>query len=630
MLLRWGARLGRVRVNPAHAVVAGYLVGAVLVTWRLWADPASRAVAGNVSDADLFAWFFHYAATAVAHGRLPPLTTTVLNATRGVNLMWNTAMLLPGVLLAPVTLAFGPQVSLTLMTTIGFAGSATALFFVLRRWGVSVSAAGLAGAVYGFSPALLQSAIGHYHLQFAVLPPLIVDRVLRLATSRGRPWLRNAVWLGVLCAAQIFIAEEVLAETVLAVVLLLAIIALGEPRLARDRVLAVFGGVGVASGTLLVLAGYPLWVQFFGPLVQHGSSFPLDAFHNVDSAFVTPSRYLLFHTASSAAAAARFPYGPAEYLAYLGWPLLAALIALTVVCRRHVAVASCAFVFIVLEVLSLGANVRLRGTGPTITLPWGWLIRVPLLGLGLPDRLSIVADGFAAAMIGFGLDALAARARSAGRPRQIAVLWVLAVAAVLPLTPLPLPTVSVPALPAGWQAAFTALRLPRGAPVLTVPVPAAGPLTAPMRWQADSGSPARLIGGYFLGPDRTGHAALDGGSLRPTAMYIDQLWLGERPPSVPTKAQVRGDLDYWRPAAVVAVTRLDSPLGRYLTGLFGPPLIRAGQVIAWRLGASATEAAVRRSRHARVPDARVAAILGSRSDHQVRYPAVTGSASPGM
>ncbi|HXZ66720.1 MAG TPA: glycosyl transferase, partial [Streptosporangiaceae bacterium] len=162
-----GGEVRRVRVNPAHAVAAGYLAGALLVTWRLWADPASRAVAGNVSDANLIAWFFRYAATAVAHGRLPALTTTALNAPQGVNLMWNASMLLPGVVLAPVTLAFGPQVSLTLMTTLGFAGSAGALCYVLRRRGVSVAAAALAGAVYGFSPALLQSAIGHYNLQFA-------------------------------------------------------------------------------------------------------------------------------------------------------------------------------------------------------------------------------------------------------------------------------------------------------------------------------------------------------------------------------------------------------------------------------------------------------------------------------
>ena len=592
-----GGKVRRVRVNPAVAVTAGYLAGAVLLTWRLWADPASRAVAGNAQDADAFAWFFRYAATAVVHGRLPALTTTALNAPQGVNVMWNNFMLLPGIVLAPITLTFGPQLSLTLMTTLGFAGSATALFFVLRRWGVSVGAAGLAGAVYGFSPALLQSAIGHYNLQFAVLPPLIADRVLRLASPRGRGWLRNAVWLGVLCTAQIFIAEEVLAETAIALVLLLAALLLGEPRLARDRALRMLGGVALAGGTLLMLAGYPLWVQFFGPLVQHGSPFPLGAYQTDDAAFVVPSGYLVFHTASSAAAAARFRYGAPEYLAYLGWPLVAALIALVVVCRRHVAMASCAIVFMLLEILSFGARTQIPGTAATVSLPWDWLTRLPLLGSGLADRLPILADGFAAAMIGFGLDVLAAWARCAGRQRLIAALWSGAAFAVLPLTPLPLPTASVPRLPVGWQAAFAALRLPPGAPVLTVPVPA-GQLTAPMRWQADTGNPSSLIGGYFEGPDRSGHAALDGVGLRPTALYMDRLWIGDPPRSVPTKAQVEQDLKYWRPAAVVAVTRADSVLGRYLVGLFGRPSFRAGQVIAWRLGPG-SQLADRDSRDAR-------------------------------
>ena len=604
----------RIRVNPGLAVAAGYLAGAVLVTWRLWADPASHAVAGNAQDANLFAWFMRYAATAVAHGRLPALTTTALNAPQGVNVMWNTFMLLPGVLLAPITLAFGPQVSLTLMTTLGFAGSAAALFYVLRRWGVSAAAAGLAGAVYGFSPALLQSAIGHYNLQFAVLPPLIIDRVLRLATGRGDAWLTDSMWLGALCAAQIFISEELLADTAVAVVLLLAALALGEPRLARDRALTVLGRVGVASCTFLVLAGYALWVQLFGPLVQHGRVFPLSAYHNSDAVFVTPSRYLLFHTASSAATAARFSYGAPEYLAYLGWPLLAALIVLAVVCRRHVVVASCAIVFTLLEILSFGPRGLIPGTTVTVSLPWGWLARLPLLGNGLPDRFPILADGFAAAMIGFGIDALATKARSAGRKWPIAALWLVTVAAVLPLTPLPLPAASVPALPAGWQAAFAALRLPAGAPVLTVPVPY-GLLTAPMRWQADTGNPSSLIGGYFQGPNQTGHATLDGLGLLPTAMYLDRLWLGNRPGPVPAKAQVEQDLKYWRPAAVVAVTRAGSLLGRYLTTLFGAPSIRAGQVIAWRL-IPGSETADRNIRQARPTDTEWLGIPSSSSDQR--------------
>ena len=558
----------RVRLNPALVVAACYLAGALIVTSRLWADPAVRIAAGNPQDADAFAWFLRYDATAVAHGRPPALITTALNAPQGVNVMWNNFMLLPGMLLAPVTMAFGPQVSLTLLTTLGFAGSAAALYYVLRRWGVSAGAAGLAGAIYGFSPALLQSAIAHYNLQFAVLPPLIVDRVLRLAIPRGSTRRRDSVWLGVLCAAQIFISEELLAETALAVLLLLAVLAAGAPRLARDRAGTVLGGLAVAGGTVLVLAGYPLWVQFFGRLGQHGSRFSPDSFENVATGFVIPSKYLLFHTAGSAAAAARFLYGAPEYLAYLGWPLLAALIVVTVVCRRHVALTACAMVFVVFEMLSLGAHGRIPGTDTIVSLPWSWVTHLPLLGLGLPDRLSIVADGFAAAMIGFGLDALVARTAGAGRPWAAVALW----------------SAAAPALPAGWQTVFRALRVPASAPVLIVPVPAASPVTAPMRWQADSGSPASLIGGYFQGPDRNGHASLDGTGLPLTAQYLDQLWSGDPPRSAPTRTVVEEDLTYWHPAAVVAVTHPDSRLGRYLTALFGPPSVQAGQVIAWRLG----------------------------------------------
>src|SRR5258708_5111004 len=73
-----------------------YVLAAVAVTWHLWADPASRTIAGNPNDADLFAWFLRYDAMAVAHGKLPALVTAAMNAPQGINVMWNTAMPLPG------------------------------------------------------------------------------------------------------------------------------------------------------------------------------------------------------------------------------------------------------------------------------------------------------------------------------------------------------------------------------------------------------------------------------------------------------------------------------------------------------------------------------------------------------
>ena len=122
-----------------------------------------------------------------AHWRLPALVTAAMNAPQGVNVMWNTFLLLPGRAARPGDAArSGRRPRLTVLTTVGFAGSAASLFCVLRRWEVSLGAAALAGAVYGFSPALLHASIGHYNLQLAILPPLIIDALLRLCL-RSRP-----------------------------------------------------------------------------------------------------------------------------------------------------------------------------------------------------------------------------------------------------------------------------------------------------------------------------------------------------------------------------------------------------------------------------------------------------------
>jgi hypothetical protein len=565
-------------------ILGGYLLAAVAVTGRLWADPASHMVAGNPNDADFFAWFLRYDASAVAHGRLPALVTAAMNAPQGINVMWNTSLLLPGVLLTPVTLLLGPQTALTLLMTVGFAGSAAALFLVLRRWDVSTGSAALAGAVYGFSPALLQAGIGHYNLQFAVLPPLIADAALRLCV-RSRAPVRDGIWLGLLATAQFFTGEELLLLTAIAVVLLVAVLALGRPRAIPGRCAVAAAGFGVAAAVMLLLAGYALWIQFFGPLTQRGSSFTPDFFKNDLTGFVTPSGYLLFHTAASAAAAASYQGGAPEYLAYLGWPLIGVLAVAALACWRQPAVRATAVTLAVAELLSLGGHPLVGGTvQPGVTLPWHWLENLPVIGTALPDRLSIVADGAAAALLAFALDrarAWSATARSV-RSRWLAPLaTAVAVVACLPLIPRPLPSADTAPVPAGWSAAFTALRLPAHARVLVVPVPTAT-LTAALRWQADTGEPGSLNGGYFVGPAWNGQAYVEGNGVAVTAQYLDRIWSGGPSAPAPARSQVRSDLDNWRPAAVVAVTRLNSPLGHYLVGLFGRPAIQSGSVLAWR------------------------------------------------
>ena len=153
--------------------------------------------AGDRGDVDLFAWFVQYAATAVSHGQLPALFTTAMNAPVGISLMWNTSFLLPGVLLSPVTLLWGPQVSLTVALTLGFAGSAAALFWVLRRWGAVSARPRSAGRSTGF-PGTRDR--GPRPLPSAVRGPAAADRRCRRppghrsrARRQDRPLARAAL-----------------------------------------------------------------------------------------------------------------------------------------------------------------------------------------------------------------------------------------------------------------------------------------------------------------------------------------------------------------------------------------------------------------------------------------------------
>jgi hypothetical protein len=573
-------------------VLALYLAGALAVTWRLWVSPASRVQVGDPTDVDLFAWFIRYSAESVAHGGLPHLVTTAMNAPRGVNLMWNTSLLLPGVLLTPVTLLAGPQVSLTVLLTLGFAGSAATMFWVLRRWSVSTWPAALGGAVYGFSPAMAASGIGHYHVQFAVLPPLIIDALLRIMTGRGRP-VRTGVWLGVLTAVQLFTGEELLLDTAVAGLVIAVVLILVNTREVAGRAASAAAGLGSAAVAALVLAGYGLWVQFHGPLTEHGSPWKVTHFRNRAAAFVTPGSNLVLHTKADAAAMAAHPSYVVEYVAYLGWPLLVVLLAATIRYwadrRIRVAALSCA----VLEIFSLGTVQVVRGvTVPPALLPWSWLRHLPVLSQVLPDRLSILADGLAATVLAVALSLALTRAREAGGGWwRRAIPVAIAVIAVLPLVPLPYQVTRVGQPPPGYRAAFSRLALPRDARVLVLPV-AYGHQSLPLRWYAETGLPGSMNGGYFIGPERNGQARSYGGpALQDFAISIDSLWgmstpvhgqAAQPPVHAPTPAALRSWVARWRPAAVVAVTRRSSRLGRLLTAVFGPPDFAVGRVLGWR------------------------------------------------
>ncbi|HXW45970.1 MAG TPA: hypothetical protein VEL03_14345 [Streptosporangiaceae bacterium] len=580
---------GRSRVP--YLVIAGYLIGAVYVTGRLWPDPASRAQGGDLHDVDQMTWFMRYSEQAVARFQLPALVTHALNAPHTVNLMWNTSLLLPGVIMAPVTFIGGPQVSLNVLLALGFFLSASTMYLVLRRWGARIASAALGGALYGFSPAMIGSGIGHYHLVLAMLPPLMIDAMLRIVTGRGRAW-RNGLWLGLLASGQLFIGEEALIDTAIAGAVLLIMLAACRPRAVLGQARGSLAGFATAAGLALVLCGHALWVQFHGThaggaynVVSHDGH--MTHLYTIPYAFVVPSNMLVVHNNWSASVAASYPQPAPEYLAYLGIPLIVVLLAAGIYFWRRLPVRVAFLTFLGLELLSLGGQPI--GPYPGFLLPWYWLQNLPMLSSTLPDRLSILADGAAAAVLAFALDEVRARRAARGsRPwRQPAVLgFAVAALALLPLVPLPYLPSRVAMVPGGYVGAIVEMHLPADAPVLVVPVPNGG-LTRPMRWQADKGIPLEIIGGDFIDASvrgRTSRSGRAGETL--LGDYMDDLWANNAPGPVPTQAQIRAQMAAWKPAGLVADALPTTPLGQFLIKEFGPPTVMYARFMAWRLGPS--------------------------------------------
>jgi hypothetical protein len=573
-----------------------YLLAAYYTTSTLWMNAAGLRQQGDPQDVNQATWFISYTAAAIEHLRLPALSTMAMNAPHGVNLMWNTSLLLPGIIVTPITASFGPQVSLTVLLAIGFAGSAASMYYVLRYWQAGPLAAALGGFLYGFSPALVDSGIGHYSLVLAMLPPLIIDRVLRLVTERGSP-VRNGLWLGLLVAAQLFIAEEGLVDTIIATVVLLVVLGACRPREVLGQIRPLVVGLATGGVLALVLCARALWVQFHGVRASSAAATVIISYqgHNTNLgtlpyAFINPASTVLLHTTTTGKIANLYPQPLPEYLAYLGVPLIIVLLAAIVYFWSYLPIRVAGVTCLILEWLAMGAAPMRPGTFtlPRFLLPWEAVQHLPVVGGMVPDRLCILADAAAAVVLAFALD----RARKVGpfaRWRRGGLIAAgIAIVALIPIVPTPYLTEFTGRPPGGWSATFEALHLRPDARVLIVPYPYSA-TSQVLRWQAVSGYPHTMIGGDFIAPNQPAHLSRAGRSaMTPTSYYLNYLYDGSISYPTPSDATIRANLAAMQPNAVVAETLPGSPLANFLIKWFGPPTTDNYKVMGWRLKAGAT------------------------------------------
>src|SRR5712692_166875 len=109
-----------------------YVLLAVALSSSTGADPG-RSWIGSTKDPALFIWYLGWIPHELTQGH-NPLFTDYLSYPPGVNLMWNTSMIFPALLLWPVTALFGPVVAYNLLITAGVGLSAWGGFLAARRF----------------------------------------------------------------------------------------------------------------------------------------------------------------------------------------------------------------------------------------------------------------------------------------------------------------------------------------------------------------------------------------------------------------------------------------------------------------------------------------------------------------
>jgi len=560
---------GAVRRDARGLVVLlGYLLAAIAVLGRLWADPGRRYLVDGGQDQNQWEWFFAVTARAVTHLD-DPLFTTLQNHPDGVNLMANTVMLGLSIPLTPVTLLFGPSVTWALVLTLGLAGTAAAWYGLMRkRLGASRTAAAVGGAFCGFAPPMISHANAHPNFVVLLVIPLLVGRLLQL-TERDRV-LRDGALLGLLAAYQIYLGEEALLLTATGLAVFAAAYALARPEVAHEKGGRLARGLGVAALVCLPLIAYPLARQFSGPQSYDGL---IHGPWGNDAAAITG--FARQSLAGHQAVPGPLDAGPTEQNAFFGWPLAALVVALLIWLRRSAVVLALGTVIGVAVLLSLGREITVYGTPTGVPGPWAVMARLPLYESVVESRLAMVAVPAVGVLLAIGID----HALALAPDRRLRLACCLAlVQALLPITPKPLAAADRPATPPFFTAGLWKRYVGPGRSVVPVPPPDAADATA-LHWQVDAGLGFPITEGYFVGPFGPKRTGVYGAPQRPTSVLLRRARDDDAVPAIGDgeRRAAMADLAFWRADLVVLGPHpRQNVLRQTLDGLFGPGRLEGG------------------------------------------------------
>jgi hypothetical protein len=380
----WHTRLAKHPLAAHLILLAGYLVTGLAVTWPRVTYLAGRLPA--IRDAGGYVWDFWWVARQVSHLSSPG-STRYLAAPVGADLGYHTLMPLPGLLMTPITLAFGPSLSYNLLSILCPGLLCYVMYRAARLWLHTPLGAITAGGFFGLSAILTWRSWYQVNLALgALFLPMALEAAVRLRRQPGR---RQAIVLGAVMGAAILTDQEsaVLAAIVTGLVLV--------PWLARHPSAARLRAASLAALTGL-LAASP---QFIVMLQQASATrSPASRAGLLDVNYVASGASLQEMFSPSprvadyglTAVSGYYHHGPYSIVIAAFGIVLTALALLGIVVswrRRHAR--SLALLWLACVLLSLGSVVwvgshyyvplasAVHGVRLSMIMPFTWFTRIP-------------------------------------------------------------------------------------------------------------------------------------------------------------------------------------------------------------------------------------------------------------
>ncbi len=437
-------------------------------------------LASQSQDGSIFIWMFRWWPYAIAH-HLNPLFTTAAWAPGGINLAWVTSVPALGIVMAPLTQAFGPFFAFNVVELAAPALAAWTGYLLCRRIVGSFLPALIGGLCFGFSPMIADEVgQGHPNLALTFLIPLGAYLVLRLIEGSIRVrWF--VPLLGLLLAVQLYLSTEIFATMTLMGVLFGVVgLALGSRSL-RQRLLRATGPAAGAYAVALALGSPLLYAAFsrphpYKPVAYTGIDRGITSFTNF-LAYVDPGRFTIL---GGGQLGHRWGHDGNPW--YFGIPLLLLLVVFLVTEWHRRRTRMLAAALAVTLVLSAGGSLAVFGAH---IFPWRLVSAVPVLNRAQPGRLV----GYAFLLLGIAVAMWLARPGSRG------LRWGLAALALLAIAPNVTSNVWARQVPVPRLLTTGAYHryLTPGEIVWVVD----SRHSRPMVWQAQTDFSFRLAGGFF-------------------------------------------------------------------------------------------------------------------------------------